>query len=506
MPSRKIWATLAALMLAAIFVAALLPIIDYPFGAAWDERIKMSGVMTGRYLYYHPLVMIDLAQGVGLVLRAEEIEAYVEIGRVLSVLAGGLLIFATFILARLVLPDFPALAAAVATAATPIVTVHARIFKEDIFLAAFLVLAFAALIQLLRAPAPHRAILLGLFAGLAAGSKYVGFLFLIFAIFAIVFVPTPGPPRKPLRLATVSGVAIGTFLLVMLPAIRRIERWHRHVNFEIRHAMDGHDVSLPLRLTSGVFHLRESLLPGLGAPLLVAGLVGLAAPFVAAQERRTPLALIAIFAVLWYVVHELTPLKPYPDFSRYMVPLAPLLAILAASFIYEVLARWDRRGVVAAAAVILVALPALWSSVRINSPDVDPRDVVPGIVLNSGARVALDRYSHYSFTTGMLGGNARHLAKDAEIVLSANLTYGRAGNYAVPPHQDPATVAGYYQALGAKPHLDVSNGRPTLAYFNPVLRVIAMDGSVERLRQIEKSIKDAAPSLKTRLVEGTAPR
>ena len=310
MPGRKFWATLAAVMLAAIFVAALLPTIDYPFGAAWDERLKARGAMTGRYLYYHPLVMIDLAQGAALALGSEQLESYVQIGRVLSLLAGGVLVFGTFCLARLVLPDLPALAAAAAAAATPTVTVHARIFKEDIFLAAFLVLAFAALISLLQAPAPHRAILLGLFAGLTAGSKYVGFLFLLFAIVAIIFVPTPGPPRKPLRVATVSGVAIGTFLLVMLPAIRRIERWHQHVNFEIKHVIDGHDVSLPLRLTSGVFHLRESLLPGLGTPLLVAGIAGLAAPFVAAQERRMPLALIAMFAVLWYVVHESAPLKP----------------------------------------------------------------------------------------------------------------------------------------------------------------------------------------------------
>jgi hypothetical protein len=34
---------------------------------------------------------------------------------------------------------------------------------------------------------------------------------------------------------------------------------------------------------------------------------------------------IAAFAVLWYAVHELSPLKPFPNFARYMLPLAPLL-------------------------------------------------------------------------------------------------------------------------------------------------------------------------------------
>jgi len=59
--------------------------------------------------------------------------------------------------------------------------------------------------------------------------------------------------------------------------------------------------------------------------------------------------------------------------------------------------------------------------------------------------------------------------------------------------------ADYYRGLNALPRLDVSNGRPTLGYFNPVLRIVAMDGSVERLKQIDAAIHAAAPSFTTRL-------
>jgi 4-amino-4-deoxy-L-arabinose transferase-like glycosyltransferase len=103
------------------------------------------------------------------------------------------MVFATFNLARLVLPDLPALAAAAASAVAPLLVVHTRLFKEDIFVAAFLVLALAALIRLLQEPARHRAVLLGLLVGLAAGSKYIGALILLFAVIAILLVPTPGP-------------------------------------------------------------------------------------------------------------------------------------------------------------------------------------------------------------------------------------------------------------------------------------------------------------------------
>ena len=65
--------------------------------------------------------------------------------------------------------------------------------------------ALAALIRLLQEPAPHRAILLGLLVGLAAGSKYIGMLILPFAVIAILLVPTPGPERRWLRAATVTA-------------------------------------------------------------------------------------------------------------------------------------------------------------------------------------------------------------------------------------------------------------------------------------------------------------
>ena len=500
----KSWATLAALLLAAISVAVTLSLIDYPLGVAWDELVKLRGVRTGRYAYYHPLFMIDLAQAAALVVHPADLPSLAQLVRVLGALAGGVMVFATFSLARLVLPNLPALAAAAATAVTPLFIVHARLFKEDIFVAAFLVLALAALIRLLQEPAPHRAILLGLLVGLAAGSKYIGTLILPFAIIAILIVRTPGPERRWLRAATVTGISIGTFLLLMLPAIRRIDRWRRGVNFELTHSMLGHDVPLPLRLTWGLFHLRESLWPGLGTPLFALGLIGLAAPLVAARERRMPLALIASFTLLWYAVHEATPLKPFPDFSRYMlplVPLVPLFIILGASFIYELLSRWDRRGAIAAIAVLLAAVPALSMSLRINSPDVDPRNVVPPIVVASGARVVFDRYSDYQLSRTILGLLSRPTKDVADIVVTSNLAYDRF-DFSVPRKgSNSAKRAAYYRELSSRPHLDVSNGRPTLAYFNPVVRIVALDGSVARLEKIAADIRAAAPGLTVRLID-----
>jgi hypothetical protein len=250
-----------------------------------------------------------------------------------------------------------------------------------------------------------------------------------------------------------------------------------------------------------MFHLRESLWPGLGAPLLVLGLIGLAAPFVADRERRMPLILIASFTLLWYVVHEASPLKPFPDFSRYMLPLVPLLVILGASFIYELSSRVDRRGAVAAVAVLLAAVPALSMSFRINSPDIDPRTIVPSIVAASGARVVFDRYSDFQTDRPILGLILRPAEDAADILVTANLVYDRY-DFAVPRQGSRlAARVAYYRDLSARPHLDVSNGRPTSAYFNPVVRIVALDGSVARLEKIAAEIRAAAPGLTMRLTD-----
>jgi hypothetical protein len=116
-----------------------------------------------------------------------------------------------------------------------------------------------------------------------------------------------------------------------------------------------------------------------------------------------PLGLIAGFALFWYAVHELVPLKPYPDITRYMLPMAPLLAILATSFFYELFRRRDQRAIIAAVVIAAAAIPALVTSVRINGGGQDPRAVVPQILAATGARVATDRYTDYDASRDFVG-------------------------------------------------------------------------------------------------------
>jgi hypothetical protein len=79
---------------------------------------------------------------------------------------------------------------------------------------------------------------------------------------------------------------------------------YAYYHFELVHSVEGHEVPLPLRVTWGLFHLRESLWPDLGTPRRRSSRRG--AADAASPDRG--------LHRVWYAVHEATPLKPFPDF------------------------------------------------------------------------------------------------------------------------------------------------------------------------------------------------
>jgi 4-amino-4-deoxy-L-arabinose transferase-like glycosyltransferase len=418
-----------ALALAA-FAGVLLQAIDFPLGTAPDEPSKALQILEQRpYNYNHPLLMLELAQAANAFAGFTDPGTVVELGRALAVVAAGLAIFATFLLACEVLPGPAALAAAVATAAVPAKTVHARYFKEDIFALPFLLIALIALIETLKAPTRARSLMLGGAIGLAAAAKYVAFIAVPFAVVFLLLDASAKDRRVRLALSglvTLSALAVSA--VIELPALVDYGQFQASLDGNLVHAAYGHDVRLPLSLTFGVFHLRHSLLPSLGWPLLILGLLGLATPWLAPPERRRPLMVISLFALLWYAAHEISPLKPYPGFVRYMVPVAPLLVILGGTFIYELARRRMQitaSASLAAAVLLVAALPALYLSLRINGPaQENPRSVISAFDFDNNGRIAFDSYTRFAGPAGTIDSTPPD-ATTADIFVTSSFRYDR---------------------------------------------------------------------------------
>jgi Dolichyl-phosphate-mannose-protein mannosyltransferase len=421
-------APMIAVAIAASFALMLLGAIDFPLGTHADETSKVLAVLHHFNNFNHPLLMLHLARATNAVAGLTDPQQVVELGRALAVLTGALGVFATYLLAREALPAPVALAAAAAVAVTPLVAMHARFFKEDVFLLPLILLAVLALIETLKAPTLMRALLLGLAGGLAATAKYIGIALVPFAVVVLLLGLSSLAWRERLRLAgTVIVVALAVIALLQIPALWDLRHYGSAVYGNLRQAEVGVGVRVPLALGHGLFHLRHSLLPGLGAPLLALGLLGFAAPFMAPPERRTPLAVIAVFAALWLVAHEISPFKPYPDFQRYMVPLAPFLLILATAFVYELGQRpfpaWSAP--IAALAIITAAAAALYASLRIaGAPDQDLRLKTGELVLRDTPNAAFDNYTRFQ-KVGQPAGHGRAPAERTTLLVTSSFVYDR---------------------------------------------------------------------------------
>lgn len=243
----------------------------------------------------------------------------------------------------------------------------------------------------------------GLVAGLAASMKYPGGLALLPFLLAHLLRGAPLPlwrrlvGREPVQagVAAAAGFVAGTPYAVLTPGA-----FWRGVMSEVREVGSvqfGNEGDLPGYL----FHLFHSLPEGMGLPLLLLALGGLAL----ALWRRGPADVILLAFVLPYFVF-IGSLSS--RFERYALPLLPFLALLAALALVEgggrlrqtrwgLTGRW-RPGLGLAVAACLLVVPEVarvtYLHVVLSRPD---SRVLAGAWIEreipAGSRIAMEPYS-----------------------------------------------------------------------------------------------------------------
>ncbi len=191
------------------------------------------------------------------------------------------------------------------------------------------------------------ALLAGVLAGLATSTKYnAGLLCVPIAVAALL---APGPRA---RLLAVGGAAmVGAFLLGTPYALLDFGTFRTDFLFELNHLASGHYVSVG---NAWLYHLTASLRWGLGAPLLAAGLLGVAVAF--AADRRAALVLYS-FPVLYFLAIG----RGETAFYRYILPVVPFLCMAAGALVARVASQ---RGVgIAAVLAVALAAPTALSTV-----------------------------------------------------------------------------------------------------------------------------------------------
>ncbi|MFZ5476897.1 MAG: glycosyltransferase family 39 protein [Myxococcota bacterium] len=194
----------------------------------------------------------------------------------------------------------------------------------------------AALACLAQDGSRRRAVLAGVLAGLATSTKYNA---------ALLAVPIAIALRHEPRLLLTAAVAmVGAFVATSPFVVLDFATFRKDFLYEASHLAKGHYVDVG---GGWIHHVTHSLRYGVGLPILVAGVVGLAA-----WTRREGWVLVA-FPLAYYLAIG----RGETAFFRYALPLVPFLC-MGAGWLIE---RWARPR---ALWLALVAAPTLWATLQ----------------------------------------------------------------------------------------------------------------------------------------------
>ncbi len=380
---------------AVVILAALLRFFPIWFGlehprARPDEETAvgyavqvLGGHFNPDFFHWPSLIFYALAAVYGaasLVRRALLIDGaftaadYIVIGRAFVALAGTLTVVVLFRMGRRIADATTGLLAALLLA---VATLHVRESHFAMTDVVMTLLVFAALALLLRAydgardvspreVAPFPFASAGLIGGLAASTKYNGAAVAVPMAVAqlLLFLRWGGgvwslPGWLP-AIAFAAAFAAG-FVAATPYALLDWETFSADLKYDFTHLATAHAVDLG---RGWVYHLRRSLPYAGGWPMFIAALAGLL-PF--ARRHCRYAVLLGAFAVAFYVAIG----SGYTVFFRYVLPLVPIVCLLAAIGVRNV-ARWIAARAGASERAVLVALtvavagPALVNSLWLD--------------------------------------------------------------------------------------------------------------------------------------------
>lgn len=241
------------------------------------------------------------------------------IGRCLTVGMGVGTVWATYAVGATLWGRRAGLAAALLLAVMPLHVQQSHFLTVDVPATFWVMLSLLWSARLVaNAPQPLRAALLaGLFAGLAAATKYNMALALLPALTACVL---NSSPSRLGRVAACCGVGLLAFLIGCPGALLETSTFLKDTRFEAVHVQNGDDPTFRDTGNGFLYHIAHNLDAGLGLPLLALALVSIG---YAGYRRQCGDGLLTAFALPYYVLISLAAVR----YARYTIPLLPILAL-----------------------------------------------------------------------------------------------------------------------------------------------------------------------------------
>ncbi len=476
--TREWWgaAALAALPFAWGLVGEPAPLSLHPDGVRFAELV---GGRSGDAPF--------LAAALGRIATTLSGAAANAVGRGLAAIFGALSILLAWRLLRDALAPRWALFGAALMAVVPLFTVPVRTVPDDT-LALFLGLAaVTCLARFSLRPERPTAVALGALVGAAIASRHGNAVLLLVAAIS----PAIAAPRRrravgeSLGLAAVVGIATFVTMALVLeawlstPAGGPMALW-TDLGQQVERFWRGDHLSVSAPAHFFAFHLSESLRPGLTLPVLVTTLGGSIVAF-ARRRRLAPGAkLLLLQGGLVYLLAELSPLKPHPDFVRYVLPLLPAAALasgLGLQAVDEAMRRPWMRTLGAIAVVATLAVPTSRSFELARAAGDDTRLQADRWLREHGGRALREAHSSAERTDVPSLANV-----DLDAARRGGITYVVASSFVYETFARGSRLADQkdyvydrhesYQALFDFPYVEFAPRRPGLGWSNPTIRVV----------------------------------
>ena len=265
---------------------------------------------------------------------------YLWLARCWMALLGSITIYLVYLLGKKVKDDFTGLFAALFFAITPLMVVSAHYTKEDTPLVFGVCLALIAIMNLSEKKQTKDYIFAGLACGLAFGIKFQGaalFLLVVFVHFLpenLSRITEKGFLKERLSWVHLKklGISFFSFLaafllsspVLLLNFVKLIDG----IKFQVNYIATGHHDQIAISALEYFFsfYLIKSIIPGLTLFVFIFSVVG--AWFLYKEEKRKTFILL-LWCVGYYLLAEISLAKPYPFYSRYILPIIPVLCLFA---------------------------------------------------------------------------------------------------------------------------------------------------------------------------------
>jgi hypothetical protein len=380
--------------------------------------------------------------------------------------------------------------------------VHAHYLKEDTVLVMSLVAASLAFVRFVEQPTRGRGIVLAIATGLALSSHYKATLLLPLFLGAPLLGPVGGAGAFYRRMLLVGVGAGAVFLVINWPLLFDMRGFAAGAMSEATHAVVGEDALIRWNDYLLGFHATWSLAPGMGWPALLLGAAGLGLTLARWRRATFQARWVVAFVIVFYLVHEVSPLKPWPDYSRYVLPAVPMLLCLAGVATWTLWTRWTTpRPRALIAGLVLVAgigVPGYRTVRLVDGIGHDTRTRAAEWLRANPGTVVADRYaidqsgdpigSVAPLDPGDLAAALDPVAlagQGVSFVAVSSFVYQRFAVGAALDAQAPAVHAAHrrFEELFALPYTEFAPDYRSFAFSNPVVRIVDLRRQDPALRR-----------------------